>query len=58
MKIKIGNKVYESKNQPIMVILTDQDKINIACMEETDFNYCQFNPDKSTPEQIDEWMKK
>ena len=29
MKIKIGNKIYDGEKEPVMVILTDQDKKNI-----------------------------
>jgi predicted house-cleaning noncanonical NTP pyrophosphatase (MazG superfamily) len=30
MQIKIGDKIYNSKEEPIMVILSDKDKENIA----------------------------
>lgn len=32
MKIKIGSLVYDSEEQPIMVVLSEQDKGNIAQM--------------------------
>ena len=32
MKVKVDNKMYDSTNSPIMVILEDRDKENIANM--------------------------
>ena len=33
MKVKIKNKIYDAKDHPIMLILTDGEKKNIANME-------------------------
>lgn len=30
MKIKVGNEIFDAEKQPIMIILTKQDKDNIA----------------------------
>ena len=32
MQVKIGNKIYDSNKEPIMLILSDEDKENIAKM--------------------------
>ena len=32
MKVKIGDKIYDSEQEPIMVILNDADKNNIKNM--------------------------
>lgn len=42
MKVKVGNKIYTSKEQPIMVILSDDDKSNIAAMLPEARKYCEF----------------
>jgi hypothetical protein len=56
MKIKVGDTVYDGENEPIMVILTEKDKQNIANMLPEATRYCQFPGDKFTLEQIDVWM--
>lgn len=57
MKVKIGNKVYSSEDQPIMVILTDKDKFNIAHMAPEATRYAEFNVFDWTDEEILEWME-
>ena len=32
MKVKVGNKIYDGENEPVMVILSKGDKKNIANM--------------------------
>lgn len=62
MKVKVGDVVYEStKDQPIMVILTDQDKKNITAMHPEATRYAIFSdesggkyPDKKSQFA---WMK-
>ena len=56
MKIKVGDKEYDAKDQPIMVILTEKDKQNIANMRPEATKYCQFNKEKLTFEEVDIWM--
>jgi len=57
MKIKVGDKVYTSADGPIMVILTPEDKKNIAQMLPECTKYAEF--DKTLTEvQIKEWMAK
>lgn len=56
MKIKVGKKVYDGKDEPIMVILTKRDKRNIANMAPTATKYAQFVANKFTMEEIDKWM--
>lgn len=40
MKVKVRNKVYDSANEPVMLILNDTDKENIARMPKTAHKYC------------------
>lgn len=55
MKVKIGNKTYTTKDGPIMVILADKDKENIASMRPKDTKYCQFEDEDA--ENINEFME-
>jgi len=57
MKIKVDNKIYDSNNGMIMVILSDQDKINIANMDANCTKYCSY-PDDLDSEEVLEWMSK
>lgn len=40
MKVKIGNTLYDSTEQPIMLILSQAEKENIAMMEPEATRYC------------------
>ena len=40
MKVKVGNKWYDSQETPIMIVLTDKDKENIANMLPDAYKYC------------------
>ena len=42
MKVKVGNKIYDAENEPIMVILNDNDKENIARMLPDATKYCSY----------------
>lgn len=56
MKVKVGNKIYDSKNEPIMIILEDYNKKHIRNMDKKAKKYCQF-PDHITEDQAREFMK-
>jgi hypothetical protein len=55
MKVKIGDKIYDGANEPVMVILTPEDKKNIANMAEHATKYCMY-PDGTDVDWIFEWM--
>lgn len=42
MKVRVRDKIYDSENEPVMIILAEQDKINIANMLNDCFKYCVF----------------
>ena len=42
VKVKIGNKIHDSNNEPIMLILEEQDKEDIANMNDDDTCLCSF----------------
>jgi len=56
MKIKVGDKIYSSQDQPIMVILEEYNKIDIANMSEDAKKYCEF-PDDLTEEEARKFME-
>ena len=56
MIVKIGSKLYDSEDEPILIILSTDDKNNIANMPEENKKYCSY-PDKGYSEKdIREWM--
>lgn len=56
MKVKVGDKIYDGEKEPVMVILTKQDKENIKNMHPANFRYCMY-PDTWTEKEIKKWMK-
>lgn len=55
MKIKVGDKIYDGEDEPIMVILDDYDKDNIRRMKKNATKYCAF-PDHMSIDDIEVWM--
>jgi hypothetical protein len=62
MKVKVGDKIYDGEKEPVMVILTDQDKKNIADMLPDAYRYCAYPGEtqwiKDDYKAIREWMAK
>lgn len=58
MKVKVGEKVYDAKATPVMVILSDLDKANIARMLPECDRYACF-PEEAAMTQQDmlRWMR-
>ena len=56
MKVKIGDKIYNSEEEPIMIILDSDDKKLISEMHPKDFKSCSF-PENFTSNQAFEFMK-
>lgn len=55
MKVKIGNVIYDSEKEPIMLILTDNDKENIKNMHPEATKFCSY-PDEISGLDIELWM--
>ena len=55
MQVKIGNKIYDSNQEPILIILSQNDKENIKNMSPEATKYCSF-PDSCNREIIKEFM--
>lgn len=58
MKVKVKDEIYDGEDTLIMVILTDQDKKNIANMLKECTKYCHYNTDKYTEKEVVKWMSK
>lgn len=56
MKLKVGSKIYDGEKEPVMVILTEQDKINIRNMIPEATKYCMY-PEIISIEEIKKFMK-
>jgi len=55
MKIKIGNEFYDDDSTPMMIILSDQDKLNISNMDAEATKYAVL-PDDWGVEKSYAWM--
>ena len=42
MKVKVGDKIYDSETEPVMVILSKEDKENISSMDPKANSYCVY----------------
>jgi len=56
VKVHNGDRVYDSETLPIMIVLSEADKKNIANMDPGTTKYCSF-PDGCDTHVIKEWMK-
>jgi len=61
MKVKVGGKIYDGEEEPVMVILSDMDKENIASMAPDATKYCAYPHAeewiRANYKKIKEWMK-
>ena len=55
MTVKIGNKLYHSDKEPILIILSDDMKNNISNMPKDNYFYCEF-PQGSNKNFIEKFM--
>ena len=55
MYVKVGSQVWDSKVCPIMVVLSDEDKNNIANMSPKDAKYLSY-PETMTEDEAREFM--
>jgi len=55
MKVKVRNKIYDGEKEPVMVILTDQDRENIKNMVPGATKYCMY-PEIIPIEEIKKFM--
>lgn len=57
VKVKIGRKIYSSEAQPIMMILTREEKRLIGNMRESDYRFCSFPGKYKTEKERDAALK-
>jgi hypothetical protein len=61
MKVKIGDKVYDGEEQPVMIIVNDGERKQIANMAPGCTKYCSYPCDSrwtvNDYEKIKEWME-
>ena len=61
MKVKIDDKIYDSDDHTITLILSDEDKENIKNMKNMYSkcdNFCIFNTDEFTIDEVEEWYRR
>ena len=56
MLVKIRNKVYDSEEENIMIILQDKDEDQMHCLKDNTFRFC-FYPKNSCIKEIEEFMR-
>lgn len=56
MRVKIGDEWFDSHDEPMMVVLSDKDKRNIANMIPEADRYAQFPNDRFSSFDMLEWM--
>jgi len=56
MRVKIKNKIYDAAEEPILIILDENDKYNISHMKEGDQKYCCY-PQKMKEDEVETFMK-
>lgn len=62
MKVKVGDKIFNANEEPIMLIFgSDEERITIAnhlkLMEDGRFKYCMFNESTVDREDVKKFMK-
>jgi len=55
MLIKIGNQLFDSKDQPIMIITQEEDQQNMCCLENNDYRFCVY-PENYPIKKLREFM--
>jgi hypothetical protein len=57
MKVKINNKIHDSNDVPMVIILSEQDKANIANLHEDKYRYAAAPTDSFENEaEFREWV--
>jgi len=56
MKVKIRDVIYDAVDEPIMIIMTDEDKEMISNMISDNYKFCCY-PQPYTEESITDWMR-
>lgn len=61
MKVKVGNKIYDGEKEPVMIIINDGEKQQIADMHPDCTKYCVYPAEehwtKNDYKNIKKWME-
>ncbi len=57
MKVKVGDKIFDGNKEPVMIIISNEDKRNIKKMNKSCNKYCSF-PDGYDLDEINDWMER
>lgn len=56
MKVKIGDQIFDSNIQPIMVVMEESEKTSISNMSKDNYKFCSY-PENMSESKIKEFMK-
>lgn len=56
MKVKVRDTIYSASEEPILLILTDKDKKNLASMDKSATKYCAY-PKNFSSAAVKQWMR-
>jgi len=56
MRVKVGDRVHSSNDEPILLILDEGDRQGIIDLDPGAKGYCVYPQERFTPRQITEWM--
>ncbi len=57
MKIKLGDEIYDSDNIPMVVILSEQDKVNLKLLKDDQYRYAAAPEDAfESQDDYKEWV--
>jgi len=57
MRVKIGLKIFDSCVEPIVLVLSDEDKVNIANMLPECHKYCSYPDEGFSEDEIRAFME-
>jgi len=57
MKVKVGDTIYDSSEQPVMVILSAEERRDITLMAPGATKYCAFPDHNFTVQDMKTWME-
>jgi len=57
MRVKIGETIYDSNEQPVMIILSPTEKRQIAHMGPMDTKYCVYRAWTADADALKKWME-
>jgi hypothetical protein len=56
MMVKVGNKTYNSEQEPLMIIFEESEKEMVSQMRKTDKKFC-VHPESMTQDEVFKFMR-